>query len=114
MIRVSSKFYKVENFNDFMFAFLEPSQALFENVYSKRKEFAPPGSKFFPFRVDHFSEGRKTIFRVPASESIAIPLTCHLLILVSWEKLSAEILKFFFIFPRKQGLILHTNYHLRR
>ena len=29
----------------------------FENrVYFKRKEFAPKGSKFFPFRVDPFSE----------------------------------------------------------
>ena len=28
---------------------------------SKRKEFAPNGSKFFPFRVDPFSEGRKCI-----------------------------------------------------
>ena len=26
-------------------------------IYSKRKEFAPYGSKFFPFRVDPFSEG---------------------------------------------------------
>ena len=26
-------------------------------VYSKRKEFAPLGSKFFPFRVDSFSKG---------------------------------------------------------
>ena len=26
-------------------------------VYSLRKEFAPKGSKFFPFRVDPFSEG---------------------------------------------------------
>ena len=28
-----------------------------KEVYPKRKEFAPPGSKFFPFRVDPFSEG---------------------------------------------------------
>ena len=26
-------------------------------VYSKRKEFAPSGSKFFPFRVDPISQG---------------------------------------------------------
>ena len=25
-------------------------------VYSRRKEFAPKGSKFFPFEVDPFSE----------------------------------------------------------
>ena len=30
---------------------------LLKVVYSKRKEFAPLGSKFFPFRVDIFSEG---------------------------------------------------------
>ena len=28
-----------------------------KDTYSKRKEFAPLGSKFFPFRVDPFSEG---------------------------------------------------------
>ena len=28
-----------------------------KGVYSKRKEFAPRGSKFFPFRVDPFLEG---------------------------------------------------------
>ena len=27
-----------------------------KRVYSKRKEFAPRGSKFFPFRVDPFSD----------------------------------------------------------
>ena len=30
--------------------------SLLKGVHSKRKEFAPLGSKFFPFRVDHFSE----------------------------------------------------------
>ena len=28
-----------------------------EEVFSKRKEFAPSGSKFFPFRADSFPEG---------------------------------------------------------
>ena len=28
-----------------------------KEIYSKWKEFAPSGSKFFPFRVDPFSEG---------------------------------------------------------
>ena len=32
-----------------------------KGVCSKRKEFAPHGSKFFPFRVDPFSEGDKTV-----------------------------------------------------
>ena len=33
-------------------------------VYPEWKEFAPlwPGSKFFPFRVDHFSEGKTIKF----------------------------------------------------
>ena len=30
-----------------------------DGVCSKRKEFAPHGRKFFPFRVDPFSEGRR-------------------------------------------------------
>ena len=28
----------------------------FKKIYSKRKEFASPGSKFFPLSVDPFSE----------------------------------------------------------
>ena len=31
--------------------------SLLKRVYSKRKEFAPCGSKFFPFKVEHFSKG---------------------------------------------------------
>ena len=35
-----------------------------KDVYSKRKEFAPTGSKFFLFRVDIiFKKGSKTILR---------------------------------------------------
>ena len=33
-----------------------------KGVYSKKKEFAPKRSKFFPFRVDRFSEWRQSIF----------------------------------------------------
>ena len=33
-----------------------------EVVYSKRKEFAPKRSKFFPFRVHPFSERMPAIF----------------------------------------------------
>ena len=33
-------------------------KSLLKGVYPKRKEFAPHGSKFFPFRVDYFSKGR--------------------------------------------------------
>ena len=32
-----------------------------KGVYCKRKEFAPKGSKFFPFRVDFFPEGHLLI-----------------------------------------------------
>ena len=39
------------------------------------KEFAPSGSKFFPYRVDQFSEGNRNNFdRVGSLESISIPL----------------------------------------
>ena len=43
--------------------------------YSKRKEFAPKGSKFFPFIVDPCLERSNTIFeRVASPESASIPL----------------------------------------
>ena len=45
-----------------------------KGVHSKKEEFAPKGSKFFPFRVDQFSEGRKTILTVVSLESVSIPL----------------------------------------
>ena len=38
-----------------------------KRVCSKRKEFAPKGSKFFPFRVDPFSEGSQNNFDRAAS-----------------------------------------------
>ena len=47
-------YYKGHNFWDFLFAFL------LKKVYSKRKEFAPTRSKFFPFREDLFQKGTKT------------------------------------------------------
>ena len=54
-------FYKGDNFCDFMFALLY-IKSLLKNIYSKKKEFAPCGSKFFPFRVDSFSEGNLFIY----------------------------------------------------
>ena len=45
------------NFYDFLLALLY-TKHLLKRVFSKRKEFAPRGSKFFPFRVDPFSEGK--------------------------------------------------------
>ena len=55
---------------DFLLAFLH-TYPFWKGVYSKRKEFAPHGSKFFPFRVDPFSEGRQKKFgRVASLECI--------------------------------------------
>ena len=34
---------------------------LFKGVYSKRKEFVPRESKFFPSRTEHFSEALSSI-----------------------------------------------------
>ena len=49
-----------------------PSQ---KEVYSKRKEFAPRGSKFFPFRVDPFEDGDRIHFdRTASPESVSILL----------------------------------------
>ena len=46
-----------------------------KRVYFKRKEFAPLGSKFFPFRVHRFTEGRQNHYnRVATLESVSIPL----------------------------------------
>ena len=41
-------------------------------VYSQRKEFAPNGSKFFPLRVDPFSEGvqNKYLTKLPLKRGI--------------------------------------------
>ena len=38
-------------------SFISILPPFWKGVYSKRKEFAPLGSKFFPFWVDPFSEG---------------------------------------------------------
>ena len=43
----------------------------------KKEEFAPPtprGSKFFPFRIDSFSEGDKSILWVASPETVSMPL----------------------------------------
>ena len=46
-----------------------------KGVLSKRKEFAPMGSKFFPFRVDPFLEGRQNTFcRVATLEMHQFPV----------------------------------------
>ena len=45
----------LDNFCDFLFPFMNTGP-MWKEVYSKRKTFAPYGSKFFPFRVDLISE----------------------------------------------------------
>ena len=51
------------------------SVPFWKGVCSKSKEFAPLGSKFFPIRVDPFSEGSQNNFvRVISPESVSIPL----------------------------------------
>ena len=56
--RISTFFYKGDSFCDFLFAFLHTKL----RVYSKRKEFALCGGKFFPLRVDPFQKGGKNNF----------------------------------------------------
>ena len=60
-------FYKGDNFCDFLFAFLQSKSLLKKSLLYKRKEFAPRGSKFLPFRVDAFSEGNQNDFERVAS-----------------------------------------------
>ena len=43
-------------------------------VYFKREEFAPQGSKFFPFNVDPLSEGRQKMLTVAFPQTVSIPL----------------------------------------
>ena len=49
-----------------------------KGVYSKRKEFAPMGSKFFLFRIDPSSKGLKreanNLDRVVSPESVSVLL----------------------------------------
>ena len=45
-------------------------------VYSKRKKFAPRGSKFFPFREDPFSEG-KQFDRLVSPEDVPISVNLY-------------------------------------
>ena len=49
------------HFGDILFSFLR-SKSLLKGVYYKRKEFAPPGSKLFPLKVNAYSKGRKNNF----------------------------------------------------
>ena len=49
------RLHKEYNLCVFLFAYLH-IKPLLKGIYTKRKEFAPKGSKFFPSRVDPFSE----------------------------------------------------------
>ena len=57
---------------------------VWKEVYAKRKEFAPKGSKFFPFRVDPFLERRKKQSdRVATPESVSIRLKFYVFVFCS-------------------------------
>ena len=66
-------FHKGDYNTESLFAFLD-IKALLKGVYSKRKEFALTGSKFFPFGVDPFSkEGKINFDRIVSLGSVFIP-----------------------------------------
>ena len=67
-------FYKGDNFCDFLFTFLL-TKSLLKKFDSKRKEFAPKGSKFFPCRLDPFTKGMQNKFdRVASHENVSVSL----------------------------------------
>ena len=62
-------------------------------TYSKRKEFAPTGSKFFPFRVDPFSEGMQKQFdRVASHEDVSILLFTIELRCIAFNPVDLELI----------------------
>ena len=52
---VSSKLYMKDDFSEFLFAFLL-SLSFSNGLYCNRKEFAPLGSKVFPFSAKQFRQ----------------------------------------------------------
>ena len=54
--------HKVRFFFVASYSFLTQRYSSQKGSTLKRKEFAPKGSKFFPFRVDPFSKGRPQFF----------------------------------------------------
>ena len=57
---------------------LDALNNLLKGFHSKRKEFAPLESKFFPFRVEPFSEGRQNaLTELPSLKMYQIPLIAH-------------------------------------
>ena len=56
-----------------MFAFLH-MKSILKGLHSKRKEFAAKGIELFPFRVETFRMGGKTILiEFPPPESVSVP-----------------------------------------
>ena len=51
------------------------SSPFWKRIYCKREEFAPKGSKFFLFRIDLFSEGKKKTYwqSCISLENVSIP-----------------------------------------
>ena len=99
------QFKRETSFLTLCLSFLTPIP-FWNRVYSKRKEFAPFGSKFFPLRVDPFSEGRQTGFvRFVSSEcepfslkNHDLPCVCLKYLAVIWPKLIQDFrLLFLFV-----------------
>ena len=73
--RFSAILYKADNSIDFLFCFLAHQVPSEWGSTLKGKEFAPMGTRLFPFKVDFFLEGRQNNFeRVIFPESISFPL----------------------------------------
>ena len=86
------------------FLYCMPSP-FWKGVYSLRKEFAPSGSKFFPYRVDPFTEGDKTILTELSPLKV---YQCPISIFKA--KLADDKIYFFLIFFfQKTGIIIHEN-----
>ena len=70
--KISTIFKRGATFFDFCYA-LRHTTPLLKKVYSKRREFAPLGSKFSPFRVDPFKkDNENNLDEIVSSESLAI------------------------------------------
>ena len=66
-----------DNFCNFLLPIMHTMTPFWKGVYSKRKEFAPTGSKFFPFRVGiPFQKGDKRVLKATSpGKSIESPLS---------------------------------------
>ena len=67
LLKVSTIFDKGDNFWGFLLSE--------KGIYSMRKEFAPSGSKFFPNRLDAFSEGKEiALTEMSPPETVSVSL----------------------------------------